>query len=283
MATPFQQFKSKLGLGNSGLKGVGYDYTPTILNQGQSQAEVGQSVLDKIISRKDAGQSIYTNNKQENTNRLANDLVNKSAGLKFDEFGKPELKLGDFATAGKTVLGNIGERGQLALQTQEAKTAFRNAAAMQNLGGFGLTGSFSVDGSSGGGVSIPGASSGNAGARAATMAMQVAKNKVGYVWGGNSLTQGVDCSGLVQQIYRNLGVSVPRTTYEQAKRGKQVSVNQIRPGDLVFYRPGSRGPEHVGIYVGNGKIVHAANSRLGVITSNLNNSNGAPTLVLRPY
>jgi cell wall-associated NlpC family hydrolase len=113
--------------------------------------------------------------------------------------------------------------------------------------------------------------------------MQIAANKVPYVWGGNSLTQGVDCSGLVQQLYAKMGIQVPRTTYEQAKRGKQVPVSSIRPGDLVFYRPGSRGPEHVGIYVGNGKIVHAANTRLGVITSNLNNSNGAPMLVLRPY
>jgi len=150
---------------------------------------------------------------------------------------------------------------------------------MQNLGSYGFTGSFS----GGGSTAIPGADSNNVGAKAAAMAMQVAQNHTAYVWGGNSLSTGVDCSGLVQQIYSKLGISVPRVTYEQARHGKQVSVNQIRPGDLVFYRPGSRGPEHVGIYVGNGHVVHAANSRLGVITSNLNNSNGAPMLILRPY
>lgn len=278
MATPFQQFKSKLKIGQSGLKGVGYDYTPTILSQGQSQAEVGQGILDKIISRKDVGQSIYSANKQENTNRLASDLVNKSAGLKFDEWGRPDLKLGDFASAGKTIITNIGDRGNLALQAEEAKRAWKNAANMQNLGSYGFTGSFSVSGSD-----IPGASSDNLGARAASMAMQASKNNVPYVWGGNSLSQGVDCSGLIQQIYGKLGIKLPRVTYDQAKSGKQVSVNQIRPGDLVFYRPGNRGPEHAGIYVGNGKVVHAANEKLGVITSNLTNSNGAPILVLRPY
>lgn len=282
MATPFQQFKSKLGIGQSGLKGVGYNYTPTVMTQGQSPTEVGQSVLDKLASRKDAGQNIYETNRQEGTNRLASDLVDKSAGLKFDEFGKPQLNLGDFASAGKTVLSNIGERGNLALQTEEAKTAYRNAVSMQNLGSYGLTGQFSVDGS-GSGSAIPGATGDNPGARAASMAMQLSKNNLPYVWGGNSLSTGVDCSGLVQQIYGRLGVKVPRVTYEQAKSGKQVSAGQIRPGDLVFYRPGSRGPEHVGIYVGNGKVVHAANSKLGTITSNLTNSNGAPILILRPY
>jgi cell wall-associated NlpC family hydrolase len=280
MATPFQQFKTKLGIGQPGLKGVGYDYTPTILQQGQSREQVGQGILDRISERKDFGQSLYDSSKQENTSRLATDLVDKSAGLKFDQFGKPEIKLGNFGDMGKDILSNIGQRGNLALQTEEAKAAFKNAVNMQNLGSYGLSGSFSVSGT---GTDIPGASGNNTGAKIASMAMQIAANKAPYVWGGNSLTQGVDCSGLVQQLYAKMGIQVPRTTYEQAKRGKQVPVSSIRPGDLVFYRPGSRGPEHVGIYVGNGKIVHAANTRLGVITSNLNNSNGAPMLVLRPY
>lgn len=280
MVDAFQKFTQKLGISAPNLKGVGFNYTPTILNQGQSREEVGQSILDRITERKDFGKSLYDTQKQEATGRLATDLVDKSAGLKFDQFGKPEIQLGNFGEAGKTILGNIGQRGNLALQTEEAKRAYKNAVTMQNLGSYGLTGSFSVSNS---GTAIPGASSNNVGAKVASMAMQISANKVPYVWGGNSLTQGVDCSGLVQQIYRQMGINVPRTTYEQAKNGKRVPVSSARPGDLVFYRPGSRGPEHVGIYIGNGKIVHAANTRLGVITSNLNNSNGAPILVLRPY
>ena len=278
MATPFMQFKNKLGIGKSSLKGVGYDYTPTIMQQGETTDSIGQSVLDKLGTRKETGASIYGTLRQQGTNRLATDLVNKSAGLKFDEFGKPELNLGNFGDAGKTVLKGISRRGDLATQTAEAKRAYQNAVNMQNIGSYGFG---SYEGSSA--TDIPGAASGNIGAQIAAKAMQVARNKTPYVWGGNSLSNGVDCSGLVQQLYRQMGISVPRTTYEQAKRGKQVPVSQIRPGDLVFYRPGSRGPEHVGIYVGNGKIVHAANTRLGVIQSNLTNSNGAPMLVLRPY
>lgn len=273
----FESFKARLGIGSPTLKGKGFNYTPTIMTQGQSADQIGQNFLDKLGQRKDAGQSIYDNMKSQNTSRLANDLVNKSAGLKFDEFGKPELKLGDFGGIYQSRLKGVSQRGDLATQAAESRQAYQNAITAQNLGQYGFTGEFSVSGASG--TDIPGATGDNPGAKAAAMAMQVDKNGTGYVWGGNSLSTGVDCSGLVQQIYRRLGVNVPRTTYEQAKHGRKVSVASIRPGDLVFYR----GLDHVGIYVGNGKIVHAANRNLGVITSNLNNSNGAPTLVLRPY
>lgn len=275
MATPLQTFKSKLGIGTPKMKGVGYNFTPTILQQGQSQSDIGQAFADKVTGRKDAGANLYNTGKQENTNRLATDLVNKSAGLKFDEFGRPELNLANFAEAGKTTVDNIGERGNLALQTEQAKQTFKNAVTMQDLGQYGFSGY--AGGTSG--TSVPGASSDNKGAQAAAKAMQVMRNGTNYVWGGNSLVNGVDCSGLVQQIYSQLGVKIPRTTYEQAKNGKKVSINDIRPGDLVFYNKFG----HVGIYVGNGKIVHAANSKLGVIQSNLTNSNGSPLLVLRPY
>lgn len=268
---------SKLGIGTpkvraSALKGVGYDYTPTILQQGQTRDQVGQAFLDKLGTRKDSGQNIYDTGKQAGTNRLANDLVGKSSGLKFDEFGKPQLNLADFGTSSQSQIKGISQRGDLATSAAESRNAFQNALVNQNTGSYGFSGVAS-------GTDIPGASSNNLGAQAAAKAMQVAKNHTSYVWGGNSLSTGVDCSGLAQQIYKQLGISIPRTTYEQAKNGKQVSVSQIRPGDLVFYN----NLGHVGIYVGNGKIVHAANSKLGVITSNLNNSNGTPTMVLRPY
>lgn len=268
MPTPFEQFQSKLNLK--------VPKAPTLM--GQSQTDNGQAFMDRLTQRKDSGQNIYTGMRQQQTNRVANDLVNKSAGLKMDEFGKPQISLHNFGSTANDIAKGITQRGNLATQRAEAQNSFKSAVQMQNLGSYGMTGQFTVSG-----TDIPGASANNPGAKAASMAMQVAKNHVAYVWGGNNLATGIDCSGLVQQIYRKLGISLPRVTYDQAKSGRQVSVNQIRPGDLVFYRPGSRGPEHVGIYVGNGKVVHAANSKLGVITSNLNNSNGAPMLVLRPY
>lgn len=80
-----------------------------------------------------------------------------------------------------------------------------------------------------------------------------------YVWGGNSLTGGVDCSGLVQQIYKHFGIEVSRTTYSQIGEGKSVGMNDLQAGDMVFFdfNPNVKGPEHVGIYLGNGKMLHA--------------------------
>ena len=79
-----------------------------------------------------------------------------------------------------------------------------------------------------------------------------------YVWGGTSLTNGADCSGFVQSVYANFGVSLPRTSYEQQNTGTEVSYADAQPGDLICYGG------HVAIYMGNGQIVHASNSRDGI-------------------
>lgn len=271
MPTPFQSFTTKLGIQSPSRRNTGYAYAPNVMGQGSN----GQNFLDKLGERKDAGTQIYQSGRQEGTNRLAQDLVNKSAGLKFDEFGKPELNLTDFGQMFKTRNEGIDQRGKTALQTEEAKAAFRNAVDQQNIGSYGF-GSYAGDAS---GTAIPGASGDNPGAKALAIAMKAMKNGTPYVYGGNSLVNGVDCSGLIQQAYRQVGVSIPRTTYQQAKFGKQVPLSQIRPGDLVFYNNYG----HVGIYAGNGKIIHSANPKLGIITSNLTNSNGSPLMVLRPY
>lgn len=80
-----------------------------------------------------------------------------------------------------------------------------------------------------------------------------------YVWGGNSLSNGVDCSGLVQQVYKHFGVEVSRTTYSQIGEGKSVGMNELQAGDMVFFdtNPQVKGPDHVGIYLGGGKMIHA--------------------------
>jgi len=79
-----------------------------------------------------------------------------------------------------------------------------------------------------------------------------------YVWGGDSLTGGVDCSGLVQQVYAHFGIKLPRVTYDQIGEGAPVGMKGLRAGDLVFFdTSGSNSPSHVGIYLGAGKMIHA--------------------------
>lgn len=87
-----------------------------------------------------------------------------------------------------------------------------------------------------------------------------------YVYGGDSLETGVDCSGFVMRIFEHFGISTGRDSRSQAQKARKISESDLLPGDLVFYASGDY-INHVGIYIGDGKIIHAANSRYGIIIS----------------
>lgn len=96
-------------------------------------------------------------------------------------------------------------------------------------------------------------------------ALQFVGNR--YVWGGESLTKGVDCSGFTMKIYQRYGIYLPHSSRAQPNHGIKISRDQIRPGDLIFYGSG-RSINHVAIYIGNGQVVHASNARDGIKISN---------------
>lgn len=98
-----------------------------------------------------------------------------------------------------------------------------------------------------------------------------AENKLGstYVYGDTG-KDGYDCSGLVYSIYNNeLGISIPRSSVSQSTFGKQVSKSDLQEGDLVFFNTVGNGVSHVGIYVGDGKFIHASSGQGKVMTSSL--------------
>ncbi|WP_291963821.1 C40 family peptidase [Caloramator sp.] len=99
----------------------------------------------------------------------------------------------------------------------------------------------------------------------------IAKSLLGvrYVYGGTT-TNGLDCSGFVQYVYKKMGVVLPRTASQQARVGLAVSKDNLRKGDLVFFETVSAGISHVGIYLGNGKFIHASSTKKGVTISSLN-------------
>ena len=128
-------------------------------------------------------------------------------------------------------------------------------SANNNSGNTGNSGSSSNAGSSNTTApSKPSAPSYNSGTGAAVVAyaMQFIGNP--YVYGGNSLTNGIDCSGFTQQIYGHFGYSLPRVSDAQASSGVGISYSEARAGDLIVY------PGHVAILTGDGGIVHASNS-----------------------
>ena len=119
------------------------------------------------------------------------------------------------------------------------------------------SGSESSDGGSSGGSSSGGSAKGQ---EIANFACQFVGNP--YVPGGTSLTEGADCSGFTMAVYNNFGISLPRSSYAQAGYGREVSYSEAQPGDIIYYGG------HVGIYIGNGLIVHASTQATGIKISN---------------
>jgi len=93
-----------------------------------------------------------------------------------------------------------------------------------------------------------------------------------YRWGGASPATGFDCSGLVQWVYRQFGIAMPRSSYEQFDVGVHVAYDELVPGDLVFFSADGPGPSHVGIYIGGGEFVSADTYATGVHINSLGNS-----------
>ena len=132
-------------------------------------------------------------------------------------------------------------------------------------GGGGSTGSgggSSSGGSSGGGSAL---GSGD-GSVIAAYGLKFVGNP--YRYGGTSLTNGTDCSGFTMSIFKKFGISLPRTSSEQSRTGKKISVSDARAGDLIFYGSGGH-VSHVALCIGGGRVVHASNRKDGIKTSNI--------------
>lgn len=90
-----------------------------------------------------------------------------------------------------------------------------------------------------------------------------------YVYGGTSLTNGADCSGFTQSIFKNFGIEIGRSSRDQAANGKEISISAVQPGDLLFYGSGSY-INHVALYIGGGQVIHSSNERTGILIAPAN-------------
>lgn len=91
-----------------------------------------------------------------------------------------------------------------------------------------------------------------------------------YVWGGESLTNGVDCSGFVLCIYKKYGIKLPHYSVAQSNCGTKISTSELQPGDLIFYADSTGTINHVAIYIGNSQVIHASNPKSGIKISTYN-------------
>lgn len=157
-----------------------------------------------------------------------------------------------------TAQGKIIQEQEAAAAAAAAAAARANSSSSSSSydgGGAGKGGSIASDYASGGGKN-PSASTGVSGSSVVSYAMQFVGNP--YVWGGNSLTNGVDCSGFVHEVYEHFGISTPRYSQAFKSVGQAVSFDNIQPGDVVVY------PGHVAIYAGGGVIVEAQSTKAGI-------------------
>ncbi|MBP9741904.1 MAG: C40 family peptidase [Burkholderiales bacterium] len=106
-----------------------------------------------------------------------------------------------------------------------------------------------------------------------------------YKWGGNTPQQGMDCSGFIRYVFKkSLGINLPRTAGEMAKVGKRVSIDELEPGDLIFFNTKRGYNTHMGMYIGNNKFIQAPHTGADIQVTELNSSwrskiNGAKRIV----
>lgn len=86
-----------------------------------------------------------------------------------------------------------------------------------------------------------------------------------YVYGGTSLTNGADCSGFIMSVFKEFGYTLPRVAADQAVESKERTLEELEPGDLIFY--GGWGIGHVALYIGDQKIIHASTEQTGILVS----------------
>lgn len=163
------------------------------------------------------------------------------------EFVKAESKAEEEARLAK-------EAAERKAAQEAAAKAAREAQAKSNKNNSSSTGSTAAE------PVLTGGSGSALGQSVASYACQFVGNP--YVWGGTSLTNGADCSGFVMSVYNNFGVSLPHSSSADRSVGSAVGgLENAQPGDIVCYSG------HVGIYIGNGQIVHASTAKTGIIIS----------------
>ncbi|WP_407939954.1 NlpC/P60 family protein [Nocardiopsis coralli] len=228
----------------------GVDYTsPTQLigAEGPESAMNHQADLTYLASQNDESLERYTE-ELEHLEAL------ESEASETEERAASALEEAEEAT--ESAEEAIEEQEALLEELTEEERAEATESVGDNSGG--------GNGGGGGGGSYDGSASGNA-----RTALDFAYAQIGkpYVWGGTG-PDGFDCSGLTQAAWNAAGVSLPRTTYDQVNAGTQVSWENKQPGDLLFFYGAE--PSHVGLYAGDGEMVHASTSGTPVGTVTLN-------------
>lgn len=229
-----------------------YDYDEAKLTEYQETKDMAaeqKAELEEEMAELEEVQEAQQAYKKELDKKIS------SAKSKAADF---ESELADAKAKAKEYTATIKEQTALIRQleeeekekeTSDSSEDTKETSGSQSTGSTGSSSSFSSN-VSGSGL----------GAQIANYAVQFVGNP--YVKGGTSLTNGADCSGFTWAVHKNFGITIPRVSRSQAVGGKEISISNVQPGDVIYYG------DHVGIYIGGGKIVHASTPSAGIKISN---------------
>ena len=237
-----------------------YDYDRNLLTQYQETVQQVADLKSQVETEKAELEEVQQSYQEQQASYESMIAEKQSQMSDFD------TQLASAQSLAAQYKATVDEQNEIIRQEQAASAA---AAAQNNNKGNNTTTANNNNGSNTGGDSTTGGSTGGgglnppfrtsvSGSDVVSYACQFIGNP--YVWGGESLTNGADCSGFIKSVYANFGISLPHSSVALQRAGSEVSYENAQPGDIVCYAG------HVAIYMGGGQIVHASSPSTGIKT-----------------
>ena len=235
-----------------------YDYDRNLLTQYQETVQQVADLKSQVEAEKAELEEVQQSYQEQQASYESMIAEKQSQMSDFD------TQLASAQSLAAQYKATVDEQNEIIRQEQAAAAA---AAAQNNNKGNNTTTANNNNGSNTGGDSTTGGSTGGlnpsfstsvSGSDVVSYACQFIGNP--YVWGGESLTNGADCSGFIKSVYANFGISLPHSSVALQRAGSEVSYENAQPGDIVCYAG------HVAIYMGGGQIVHASSPSTGIKT-----------------
>lgn len=237
-----------------------YDYDRNLLTQYQETVQQVADLKSQVETEKAELEEVQQSYQEQQASYESMIAEKQSQMSDFD------TQLVSAQSLAAQYKATVDEQNEIIRQEQAAAAAAaaqnnnkgNNTTTANNNNGSNTGGDSTTGGSTGGGGLNPPFSTSVSGSDVVSYACQFIGNP--YVWGGESLTNGADCSGFIKSVYANFGISLPHSSVALQRAGSEVSYENAQPGDIVCYAG------HVAIYMGGGQIVHASSPSTGIKT-----------------
>ena len=237
-----------------------YDYDRNLLTQYQETVQQVADLKSQVETEKAELEEVQQSYQEQQASYESMIAEKQSQMSDFD------TQLASAQSLAAQYKATVDEQNEIIRQEQAAAAAAaaqnnnkgNNTTTANNNNGSNTGGDSTTGGSTGGGGLNPPFSTSVSGSDVESYACQFIGNP--YVWGGESLTNGADCSGFIKSVYANFGISLPHSSVALQRAGSEVSYENAQPGDIVCYAG------HVAIYMGGGQIVHASSPSTGIKT-----------------